>query len=313
MVVQIFTQAYNNFVNRQRIIKLIEILRRHTDADHRLTIRQISELLEAEGINISSRKTLYDDFKTLSSYGYEIEYDDGYYLSEAPFTLSEIKIITDSINSLKNLDDRFLDSLKKKLYSFVSVYEEKDLKKLEYRNRHSDKKFINRLEDTLNAIRSNETLFITRNGKEKEEIVPLFLYRNNDYYYLYYHYPNHQKIYHTRFDNIIRMNKGSKNTDNDYPLSRIIEHINESSNAFYGEKSKLISFLIIEDDEYLRQRLADDFPNLIFTKDGFTIRASISDAFFGKLSSYKDKIKISDPQVAEAYIHYLEKIITRNR
>ena len=41
----------------------------------------------------------------------------------------KIKIIIDSLNSLKNLDDRFLKKLKDKLYSFISIYEEKDLKK----------------------------------------------------------------------------------------------------------------------------------------------------------------------------------------
>ena len=298
--------------NKKRILQVIEILRKHSDMDHKLSLNEIASELEKLGIKITDRKTLYDDFTALTDFGYEIEYDNGYYLSEAPFTLSEVKIIIDSLNSLKNLDDSLLNKLKVKLYSFISKYEESLLIKLEYRNKHSDKKFIHRLEDTLTAIANNKTVIITRVNKPEEEICPIFLYRNNDYYYLYYHYLGKEKIYHTRFDNISSMKLTSH--DNDITISRnkIIETIEESSNAFYSTKAELVKFIIIEDSDYLRSRLVDDFANIVFTQDGFTIKASINDAFFSKIASYSDLIKISDKKVADMYIKYLKKIITRN-
>lgn len=298
--------------NKKRILQLIDVLKKNTDMDHKLSLNEIAALLEKSGIEVSNRKTLYDDFAALSDYGYVIEYDNGYYLSEAPFTLSEVKIIIDSLNSLKNLDDSLLNKLKVKLYSFISKYEESLLSKLEYRNKHSDKKFIHRLEDTLAAISNNKTVIITRANKPEEEICPIFLYRNNDYYYLYYHYLDKDKIYHIRFDNILSM----KQTDNDNDIyiskNKIIETIEESSNAFYSSKAELIKFEIIEDSEYLRNRLTDDFANIIFTANGFSIKASINDAFFSKIVSYSDKIKISDKKIADKYIKYLKNIITRN-
>ena len=80
-------------MNKERIIRLIRILRRNTDMDHRLSVAEISSLLEAEGLKAVDRKTLYDDFRNLEQFGFNVEYDNGYYLSEAPFTVSEIKII----------------------------------------------------------------------------------------------------------------------------------------------------------------------------------------------------------------------------
>lgn len=299
--------------NKKRILQLIEILKKNTDMDHKLSLNEIVSLLEQQGIDIQNRKTLYDDFKALSDFGYEVEYNNGYYLSEAPFTLSEVKIIIDSLNSLKNLDDSLLVKINNKLYSFISEYEEKLLRKLEYHNKHSDKKFIHRLEDTLEAINSNKTIIINRPNKDEEEICPLFLYRNNDYYYLYYHYLGNEKIYHTRFDNILSTK--ITNNDNDISISRnkIIETINESSNAFYSSKAELIKFKIINDSDYLKTRLADDFPNIIFTANGFSIKASVNNAFFSKLTSYADDIKISDKKIADQYIKYLNKIIIRNK
>ena len=299
--------------NKKRILQLIEILKKNTDMDHKLSLNEIASLLEENDIEISNRKTLYDDFKALSDFGYEVEYDGGYYLTEAPFSLSEIKIIIDSLNSLKNLDDNLLNKLNNKLYSFVSDYEEKLLRKLEYHNKHSDKKFIHRLEDTLEAINNNKVIIITRTNKDPEEICPIFLYRNNDFYYLYYHYLNNEKIYHTRFDNIVNTKITDKDNDITISKNKIIDKINESSNSFYSNKAQLIKFNICNDSDYLRNRLTDDFPNIVFTKDGFSIKASVNDVFFAKLASYSDEIKISDKNIADQYIKFLNNIITRNK
>ena len=299
--------------NKKRILHLIEILRKNTDIDHKLSLNEIISLLEENNIEIQNRKTLYDDFKAMSDYGYEVDYNNGYYLTEAPFSLSEIKIIVDSLNSLKNLDDKLLERLNNKLYSFVSTYEEDLLRKLEYHNKHSDRKFINRLEDTLSAIKDNKSLIIKRTNKLEEEICPLFLYRNNDYYYLYYHYVNDEKIYHTRFDNISSMKLTNNSIETITTKNRIIETINESSNAFYSNKAELVNFKIVNDSEYIRSRLVDDFPNIIFTKDGFSLKASVNNAFFSKLTSYNDDIKISDKNIADKYIEFLNNIIIRNK
>lgn len=302
-----------NSNNKKRLLELLDILRSQTDMDHKLSIGDITALLIEKDISIQNRKTLYDDFKVLSDSGYDIEYDNGYYLQESPFSLSEIKIIIDSLNSLKNLDDKFLNNLKNKLYSFLSIYETKMLKKLEYHNVHSDKNFIHRLEDILVSIQRNTTVKIKRNKKDIEEITPLFLYRFNDYYYLYYHYLNSEKIYHTRFDNILSIELTDNIDETIISKNKIISNIEESTNAYISKDIEEIKFEIIDDSEYLRNRLKDDFNNVIFTKDGFSIKISISDVFFSKLTSYTDQIKISNKDIRDRYLEFLNRIIIRNR
>lgn len=308
---------YNNIMNsnnKNRILELVNILRNDSDMDHQLSLNQIVILLQEKGIEVKNRKTLYDDFKVISSFGYEIEYDKGYYLSEAPFTLSEIKIIIDSLNSLKNLDDKFLNNLNNKLYSFVSKYEENLLKKLEYRNKHSDKKFINRLEDCLNTIKENKNILVKKVGSNEEvEISPIFIHRYNDFYYLYYHYLNSNEIYHMRFDNIASIKQTNNLNEIDIPINKIIDRINQSTNSFYSKNSTSIQFKISKDSDYLRSRLYDDFLNIIFTRDGFNIKASVNDVFFSKLTSYGDEIKISDKNIADQYVSFLKKIINHNK
>ena len=300
-------------MNKKRLLELIRILRRYSDPSHKLTLNEIASRLSEAGIPSVDRKTLYDDLKVLEGFGISVEYDGAYYLSESPFSLSEVKIICDSLHSLKNLDKRFLNEACEKMYSFVSIYEQKQLEELEYHGSHSDSNFIHRMEDVLEALRNGKMLDIQRKGRKPERIAPAFLHRQNDFYYLYYHYPGNGRIYHTRFDNILDTLLSDQDNDILIPREKILEHIAESNDSFSSGRSRTLRFKILKYSEYLRNRLQDDFPNIVFTKDGFSLRADISDVFFARIASYTDQIKISDREAADLYDSFLNRILICNR
>ena len=295
--------------NKARILLLIKILRKYSNSDKHLKLNEICNLLENEGIKVDNRKTLYDDFKILNNYGINVEYDNGYYLLEAPFNLSEIKIIQDSIYSLKSIDKRLLDNLNNKLYSFISHDEEKLLETLKYTDKHKDKKFLQRMEDILEAIRLNKAVMIKRKNGKKEEIFPVFVHRKNDYYYFYYHYENNEKLYHFRFDNINDVTILDKVDNLNIKRKNIIDTIEASSNSYFKENASLILIEILNDSNNIKQRILDDFPNAIETKAGFSIKISINEIFFSKLLAYGDNIKIKDKDTAGRYKEYLKKVI----
>ena len=295
--------------NKARILLLIKILRKNSNSEKHLKLNEICNLLENEGIKVDNRKTLYDDFKILNNYGINVEYDNGYYLLEAPFNLSEIKIIQDSIYSLKSIDKRLLDNLNNKLYSFISYDEEKLLETLKYTDKHKDKKFLQRMEDILEAIRLNKAVMIKRKNGKKEEIFPVFVHRKNDYYYFYYHYENNEKLYHFRFDNINDVTILDKVDNLNIKRKNIIDTIEASSNSYFKENASLILIEILNDSNNIKQRILDDFPNAIETKAGFSIKISINEIFFSKLLAYGDNIKIKDKDTASRYKEYLKKVI----
>ena len=295
--------------NKARILLLIKILRKYSNSDKHLKLNEICNLLENEGIKVDNRKTLYDDFKILNNYGINVEYDNGYYLLEAPFNLSEIKIIQDSIYSLKSIDKRLLDNLNNKLYSFISYDEEKLLETLKYTDKHKDKKFLQRMEEILEAIRLNKAVMIKRKNGKKEEIFPVFVHRKNDYYYFYYHYENNEKLYHFRFDNINDVTILDKVDILNIKRKNIIDTIEASSNSYFKENASLILIEILNDSNNIKQRILDDFPNAIETKAGFSIKISINEIFFSKLLAYGDNIKIKDKDTASRYKEYLKKVI----
>lgn len=296
--------------NKKRILALIQILRKKTDSNTRLKLNDLVSELKALGIDVNDRKTLYDDFKVLNEYGFNVEYDNGYYMLESPFNLSEIKIIIDSINSLKNLNNNFLNKLNNKMYSYISEDEEKLLEKLKYVSKHKDTKLLLHMEDVLNSISNRTSIVVqTVNNPDKKEIFPLFLHRANDYYYFYYHYPNSDKIYHYRFDNIKRIELTNNIDEITISRNSIIKKIEESSKSYSVGDSETIIIDLVNDDPKLIERFLDDFPNAMRTKDGFALKADLNNVFYSKLVEYQDNIIIKNKDVVKKYLAYLNKII----
>lgn len=298
--------------NKKRILYLIEILKKNSNFDKHLSLDEIISLLEHKNIRVDNRKTLYDDFKILNECGVNVEYDNGYYLLDCPFNLSEIKIIQDSINSLKNLDTSFKNDLNNKLYSFISSDEEKLLEEIKYTNTQKTQKLLPKMEDVLEAIRTHKMISITTKNNQIQDIFPIFIHRANDYYYFYFHYQDNTKIYHYRFDNI--KNVLIKDTlDNiNIPAKKIISHINESSNSFYTKETTKVNITISgsspDSCPKTINRLLDDFPGVIINKNKATLFVSINPIFFSKILAYGNEIKISDETIAYQYVEYLKSI-----
>lgn len=298
--------------NKKRILALIEILRKKSDSVKRLKLDEIISELNKRDIEVNNRKTLYDDFKVLNDFGFNIEYDNGYYLLDAPFNLSEIKIVLDSINSLKNLDKNFLNVLNNKMYDYVSDNDQILLERLNYVSKHSDSKLLQHMEDIIESIKNETSITVDiKNKADKEEIFPVFLHRANDYYYFYYHYPNSNKLYHYRFDNV----KNIKLTSNKDTLviqrKDIINTIEESSKSFSGGTSDTISIKLMKDDPKLIERFLDDFPSAMHTRDGFSLKININNVFYSKLVAYGSDIVIVNKDVAKKYKEYLKDILSK--
>lgn len=291
--------------NKKRILYLIDILKKNSNFDKHLSLDEIISLLEHKNIRVDNRKTLYDDFKILNECGVNVEYDNGYYLLDCPFNLSEIKIIQDSINSLKNLDTSFKNDLNNKLYSFISSDEEKLLEEIKYTNTQKTQKLLPKMEDVLEAIRTHKMISITTKNNQIQDIFPIFIHRANDYYYFYFHYQDNTKIYHYRFDNIKDVLIKDTLDSINIPTKKIISHINESSNSFYTKETTKVN---ISFNPNIIDRLYDDFPGVIINKNKATLFVSINPIFFSKILAYGNEIKISDETIAYQYVEYLKSI-----
>ena len=114
-----------------KLFALKEILENETDDSHGITMARILELLSMRGIK-AERKSIYDDLRTLR----EAEILDlvgpqgqnrTYSVGERVFQLAELKMMIDALQSSKFLSEKTTRDLIKKLESFCSKYEAKEL------------------------------------------------------------------------------------------------------------------------------------------------------------------------------------------
>ena len=114
-----------------KMLYLVKIFSEETDDLHPLTMAEIIQKLAAYGVN-ANRKTLYQDFEELRTFGLDIisgkaGRDFHYSLGSRDFELPELKLLVDSVQSAKFITDKKSAELIKKLESLVSKYEGKQL------------------------------------------------------------------------------------------------------------------------------------------------------------------------------------------
>ena len=104
---QIEKKLYSAVENdtRLRILYLYQLLLSQTDEDHPLTTKQITDKMkELHGIHMH-RTTVPSDIELLKAAGFEIMAERkqawNYYLSDRTFSLPEIKVLIDAVQSSK--------------------------------------------------------------------------------------------------------------------------------------------------------------------------------------------------------------------
>ena len=75
---------------KSKLLHLARILNEQTDQEHPMTIARMMDLLQAQGIDVRDRKSLYDDLETLRVFGMDIEKQRegrsvGYYVAGREF------------------------------------------------------------------------------------------------------------------------------------------------------------------------------------------------------------------------------------
>ena len=116
-----------------KLFYLAKIMTQETDAEHFLTKQQIFDELAEYGVTVE-RKTLYEDLKTLETFGIVISaehdgHDTIYHVTEKKFEIAEIKLLIDAVQASKFITEKKSNDLIRKLAGFASSYEADQLSK----------------------------------------------------------------------------------------------------------------------------------------------------------------------------------------
>ncbi len=126
---------------RGRLLCLLEILKKETDAEHGLSTQDLITRLDEAGFPVN-RKTLYDDIHALEDSSVPVEKSGGkvpkYYIEDREFEPDEIMLLIDAVESAGFLTEKKKASVIKKLKSLTSsAYAAQLNEQIHYIGRHS--------------------------------------------------------------------------------------------------------------------------------------------------------------------------------
>ena len=115
-------------------ICLLEVLREYSDSNHVLSMGEvIGKIKNIYGLS-PDRRTIYSALDTLVELGYDISFykenGKGYYLRDRQLEPSEAHLLSDAICTFPFISEKQTAQLIKKIHSFVSTYERKQIKNL---------------------------------------------------------------------------------------------------------------------------------------------------------------------------------------
>ena len=103
---------------KTKLLHLARMLLRQTDEDHPLTVAQIIQELERQGIK-AERKSVYDDLEALRLFGLDVQSRKGkapgWFVGAREFELPEVKLLMDAVQSSRFITQKKSDTLIRKL------------------------------------------------------------------------------------------------------------------------------------------------------------------------------------------------------
>ena len=121
-----------------KLMRLYQILFRQSDEDHPLTVQQLIQELERDGI-AAERKSIYDDLEALRTLGVDVQSrkgrSSGWFIGQRDFELPELKLLVDAVQSSRFITRKKSDALIKKLEGLASVHQARQLQRQVYVDR----------------------------------------------------------------------------------------------------------------------------------------------------------------------------------
>ena len=216
------------------IMNILEILQRYTDEDHRLSQREIGEILEREYSVRADRKTIKRNLTDLIDAGYDLEYSESirknrqgedevlltdWYLNRT-FTDSELRLLIDGLLFSKHIPYSQCRELVQKLEGLSSQYfrsrtgyirtlpnDQPNTRQLFYTIEILDEAIRKKVQVVFRYLeyRADKRLHLRRNqeGQVREYVInPYQMAAVNGRYYLICNYDKYDNVSNYRLDRI---------------------------------------------------------------------------------------------------------------
>lgn len=322
----------SNSKSKLKVLYLRRILEEETDAEHGLSMAQIIERLDNYGIS-AERKGIYRDLETLREFGLDIRtYQRNpvqYAIVRRDFTLSELMLLVDAVESCRFLTRRQSSILTTNLKLLASDHERAFLERhIHVPGRITSKSdsvfgYVDALHDAMRRRMKVEFTYYrhglcgermpTRNGRP-HVVTPVGITYTDGYYYLTAWSDEHENMTEFRIDRIGQLRVSDQQaTKNDEIAHYAYEGDDHESFGRFGGEPMTATLLV---DGSKVEIIMDRFGNAaeMQVHDETTAKAIVrirkSEPFFGWIAGLGGTVRIDGPESLKREYHdYLRSLI----
>ena len=296
---------------KNRLLYVLKFLWQNADAEHYATTADILTYLDERGISCD-RKTIPGDIQKLCDIGLDIEEErsreNRYSLSSHLFTLPELKLLIDAVESSKFITTKKSTELIEKLSQMSSAHQATELKSNLYiseRVKPMNEQIYYLVDNINTAINHRKQISyryfhydqhrkeVPNNDGKRYRFSPYFLVWNEDHYYTVGYSEKHQKIGTFRVDrmkevNILTADAVEKPTDFNLPEFDM-----------YDGSTETVTLLCKNDMmNYIVDRFGDAVETSPTDHEHFAAVAevSVSQTFFAWVFQFNGDIQIKGPE-----------------
>ena len=316
-----------------KMLYLLEILRRETDEEHPLSLKQIIDLLAQKGVS-AERKSLYDDIEQLRLLGEDIiavrDTSVRYYVGERTLDMTQLRLLVDAVQSSKFITRKKSEELIRRLESLTSRHLAGQLQRevtVSGRIKHMNESIYYNVDSLQSAITAERQITFQYFdwGMDKKQhlrhdgalyhVSPWAMVWDDENYYLVGYDSAKASLRHYRVDRMLRI------TVTDLPREGEAQFRAHDMGAYsrqtFGMFGGQEQWVTLRCHRRMAGIILDQFgtDTTLFPDDEehFTARVPVvvSPPFFAWLSGFERDIRLTAPAaVAQEYVTYLTNILT---
>lgn len=321
-------------VNRQKLklLYLMRMLQEETDSEQGLTMADILERLEAQGIT-AERKSIYRDIEALREFGVDVRtYQRApveYAVEQRDFALPELTLLVDAVQSSRFLTQRKSDALVAGVKRLASKRQRKLLDKrvhVEGRIKMQNESVFYSVDRIQEALAKRRKLSFTyfkydaakkkvpQHGGGRYVETPVQLVYSDGYYYLVAYNEKHDGFPHYRVDRMDDIEVLDEPACRNERIATFdTEELEASAFGMYNGAAVSATFLVTDEAMgAMIDRFGKDVESVPAGEGTAHVYAQVmeSPSFFGWLAQFGDRVLIEKPAtLVGAYRAYLAAIV----
>ena len=320
--------ARDNY-RKVKLIKLLELLRQHTDEQHPMTTNQICAAMDAAGIPCD-RRIVTQDVTALNDLGYEIMatmvgHEKAYYVDDRSFSLPELKILIDAVHASSFITQKKSQELIEKIAAHRAEVLKRNMVCFNTR-KHSNEKILYNIDTLEEAILAQKKVIflyfdldengqrVYRRGAHHYVVEPVALVFNEDNYYMSCYSSRHDSTSNYRVDRMdgVKIIEESCSPKALALRDEVAAYTGQAFKMFGGRQEDVV----LEFDRKLIGVVYDKFGESVqMLPSGenrciATVKVRISPTFWGWLFQFAVEMQVISPAwVTEEYREQGKKII----